>query len=435
MDAAERRFRLAMHHAATSNTVIGNGNRHMASKLKPAIGEITDDLNAHFEPYGWHHWPEHPWMSYQFRRALGETQEGGGAISECFQAASRMIPGDQESWHREWLVVGERNSERGNQAEADGHIITAQQCWLRAANYFRQVEFWLDGDDPRRLQTFDKIEACTKKWGQYLNPPLEAVDVPYENGVSLAAYFIRSPVNQDRRQPVLICFGGLDSFKDEMYFMVASGALKRGISVLMTDGPGQGATLRRHKVPNRYDYEVPVGRCIDYLESRDDVDAGRIAVSGSSLGGYYAARAAAFEPRLAAVVSHGAIWSVNGLWGEPDEDFGLAQHIKWVFGVSSMQAAFEKGRDFELAGVVDRIACPYLICHGGFDVLGVSQARTVYEYAKAGGVDVTFKLIEKEKTGAEHCQHDNPTIGQEYIGDWLADRFGMDQRRLGRETR
>ena len=400
-------------------------------KEQSGISKISNDKNAHYEPYGWHHWPEFPWMSYQFRRALGETQEGGGSVSECFQAANNMIPGDEESWHKEWLIVGERNMKRGDQAEVNNHIITAQQCWLRAADYFREAEFWLGQDDPRRIQTFDKIEYCTKKWGQYLNPALEPVEVPYENGVNLAAYFLRSPVNPEQRQPVLICFGGLDSFKDEMYFMVASGALKRGISVLMTDGPGQGATLRRHKVYNRFDYEVPVGRCIDFLETRDDVDAKRIAVSGSSLGGYYAARAASFEHRLAAAISHGAIWSVNGLWGEPDEDFGLAPHIKWVFGVDTMEAAFEKGRDFELEGVVDKIQCPYLICHGGYDVLGVSQANTVYENAKAGGVDVTFKLIGEEETGAEHCQHDNPTIGQEYVADWLADQFGIDQTKLG----
>ena len=79
--------------------------------------------------------------------------------------------------------------------------------------------------------------------------------------------------------------------------------LTRGLG----DGPGQGGTLRRHGIHTRYDYEVPVGRCIDYLETRDDVDLGRIAVCGSSLGGYYAARAGACEHRLAAAISHGAI--------------------------------------------------------------------------------------------------------------------------------
>ena len=45
-----------------------------------------------YEPFGWHHWEDQFFLSYQFRRALGETQEGGGAVSECFQAASRMKP-------------------------------------------------------------------------------------------------------------------------------------------------------------------------------------------------------------------------------------------------------------------------------------------------------------------------------------------------------
>ncbi len=392
------------------------------------INEITSVREAHFEPYGWHHWPEHPWMAYQFRRALGETQEGGGAISECFQAASRMVPGDKESWHVEWLIVAERNRLRGDAAEAAGHIETAKNCWLRAVDYYRQAEFWLAGDDPRRLETFDKLEACSRKWGSYLRPAIETVEIPYE-GACLYGYFLRAPYRIEK-QPVLICFGGLDSFKDEMWFMSASGAVKRGIAVLMVDGPGQGGTLRHHKIPNRYDYEVPVGRMIDYLETRADVDPSRIAVCGSSLGGYYAARAASFEHRLAAAISHGAIWSVNELWGEADESHGLASHIKWVFGVGSMKEAFQKGKDFTLEGVVENMRCPYLICHGGSDVLSVEQASKLHDHARARGVDVTLRLIGEEETGAEHCQHDNPTIGQEYMADWLADRFGIDQHDL-----
>ena len=120
----------------------------------------------------------------------------------------------------------------------------------------------------------------------------------------------------------------------------------------------------------------------------------------------------------------------NELWGSADESHGLAGHIRWVFGAKSMEEAFVKGRDFKLEGVIDKIQCPYLIVHGGYDVLGVDQAQKVYDYAKANGVDVTLRLVNEEETGAEHCQHDNPTLGQELINDWLADRFGIDQRSL-----
>jgi dienelactone hydrolase len=393
------------------------------------IEVITENKLPHYEPYGWHHWPEHPWLAYQFRRGLGETQEGGGAVSEVFQAASRMIPGDLESWHKEWKHIADRNWTRGSEAESKSHIRTAMNCFLRAADYYRQAEFFLKPDDPRRLPTFERMEACSHQFLKFLNPPGEIVDIPYENGVPICAYFVRSP-HPVAKQPVLICMGGLDSIKDEMWFMQAKGALQRGIAVLMIDGPGQGGTLRRHGVPNRVDTEVPIGKCIDWLEARSDVDASRIAVCGSSLGGYYAARAGCYEHRLAACIAHGAIWAITDLWGDASEDHGLSEHIKWVFGCDSMKDSMKKAKDFTLDGHLDHMQCPFLVMHGGHDVLTVSQAQKVYDYGKAKGKDVTLRLLNEEETGAEHCQHDNPTIGQEILGDWLADRFGIDQRAL-----
>jgi len=378
-----------------------------------------------YEPFGWHHWPEHFFLSYQFRRALGETQEGGGAVSECFQAASRMKP-DLESWHKEWLHVAERNDRRGDEAEKAGHIRTAMNCWLRAADYYRSAEFWLAADDPRRLKAFDKCERASHKWLNYLGG--EVVEIPYEKGISLPAYFVK-PRNISRC-PVLISFGGLDSFKDELWFMTGRGAVQRGIAVLMVDGPGQGGTLRRHKIASRYDYEVPVGKCIDWLEKRSDVDTKRIAVSGSSMGGYYAARAGAKEHRLAACISHGAIWDIEKRFADRGEDHALAGHMKWVLGAKTMAEAIDKAKPFKLEGVLNEMQCPYLVLHGGHDVLGVENSKTVYEYAKKHGVNVTLRLTSEEETGAEHCQHDNPTLGQELMADWLADTFGIDQRTL-----
>ena len=87
-------------------------------------------------------------------------------------------------------------------------------------------------------------------------------------------------------------------------------------------------------------------------------------------------------------------------------------------------------REAKLWDVLGNMKCPYLLIHGGFDTGGVERARKVYECAKAAGVDVTFHLVGEEETGADHCQHDNPTLGQEIVGDWLADRFGIDQTGL-----
>ena len=305
----------------------------------------------------------------------------------------------------------------------------AYALWHAAGRpHGRSEEFWLKADDPRRLATFDRCEKASHKFMQQLTPKAEIVEIPYE-GKSLPAYFIRS-ANGGDKQPVLISVGGLDSFKDELWFMTGRGALQRGMSVLLVDGPGQGGALRRHGLVTRHDYEVPIGKCIDWLEQRKDVDASRIAMSGSSLGGYYAARAGSMEPRLAACISHGAIWDIHERWKTRDDNHGLAGHIKWVFGAKTMAEATEIAKPFKLEGVLDKMKCPYLIIHGGHDVLGVDAVKKVHDYATKHGVKATLRLTSEEETGAEHCQHDNPTLGQELMLDWLCDVFKIDQTKL-----
>jgi hypothetical protein len=122
------------------------------------------------------------------------------------------------------------------------------------------------------------------------------------------------------------------------------------------------------------------------------------------------------------------------MWGGAAEDHGLATHIKWVFGCDSMKSSMEKAKAFTLDGHLENMQCPYLIMHGGHDVLTVSQAKKVYDYGQAKGVNCTLRLLDEEETGAEHCQHDNPTIGQEILADWLADQFGIDQAKLLKST-
>jgi hypothetical protein len=95
-----------------------------------------------------------------------------------------------------------------------------------------------------------------------------------------------------------------------------------------------------------------------------------------------------------------------------------------------MAEAHELMKPFTLKDHFEHMGCPYLVLHGGHDVLTVTAARSTYDYARAHGVDATMRVLDPEETGAEHCQHDNPTIGQEVLADWLADCFGIDQRAL-----
>ena len=240
---------------------------------------------------------------------------------------------------------------------------------------------------------------------------------------------------------MVICFGGLDEYKDELLHEMPRHAFPRGLSLLLVDLAGQGGSLRRRGLRFRVDSERPVGGCIDYLLSRDDVDGTRIGVYGASLGGYLAPRAASEDHRIACVVSDGAVW--NGLSREDMMRGGYARmpdivawrHLMWVTGQPDFEHTIAYLKDARLEGRAERIQCPYLITHGECDFAGLEVARTSFAYLKERGVNVSLRIFTAEETGASHCQIDNPSLGQEFICDWMADQLGIDQTLLAGSMR
>jgi dienelactone hydrolase len=380
---------------------------------------LTEGTGGVYTDAGWEHWPDDPWFSYQFRRALGETQEGGGAVSECFRAATRITPHDNESWYSAWLEVAERNDERARLATTAGHFATAKAARLRACNYYRSCEFMLGADDERRREIFARCEASFRSAGALFAPPVEILEIPFE-GRRLHGYLLR-PASAPGPWPVVVAFGGLDSFKEEVYYMVARGVLDRGFACLLLDGPGQGASLRWDRIYARHDWEVPIGAVIDYMAGFPDLDLSRIGVCGASLGGYYAARAACYESRIAAAVSLGAEWDVGAEIRAENPDSGAAEHYRFIFGTRDWEEIQKLSAPFTLSQAISEMKCPYLIVHGDHDFFGREQFDLAVDSVQQAGIDVTVRVVEPDETGADHCQHDNPTIGNEIIGDWFAD--------------
>jgi dipeptidyl aminopeptidase/acylaminoacyl peptidase len=81
-----------------------------------------------------------------------------------------------------------------------------------------------------------------------------------------------------------------------------------------------------------------------------------------------------------------------------------------------------------MASFLGDIRCPYLIVQGEHDFLGLQTAVDAFEFARASGVPVELKVFEADETGASHCQADNPTLGHEYICDWMTAKLGGEEQ-------
>ena len=149
-----------------------------------------------------------------------------------------------------------------------------------------------------------------------------------------------------------------------------------------------------------------------------------------SMGGYYAPRAAAFEPRFAACVAWSGHYDYHAVWVERRrvlESGGTRAsapgfQLPWVLGVPDMDAAMEKLKNYTLAGVAERIACPFLVVHGQDDaIVPVRYAKELF--AAAGSTNKTLKIFTMEEGGSGHGQGDNLQLGADFVADWLAENL------------
>jgi dienelactone hydrolase len=369
------------------------------------------------------------WSS-AFINMLGRTPYGGTDISELHKVGRQLqgkAPSDDEAWFDAFMPVADEVLERGKQFEASGHRVSAAAFYLRACHYYQMGERFRTPKDERAQDAYRKSIDCFHRFAELSDYGIEVVEVPFVDG-SLPGYFVPAQNSKGERSPCVVFFDGLDVTKEIQFLLGVPDLIKRGISVLIMDGPGTGESVRFRGHYLRHDYEVAGSACIDYLETRSDVDAKKVGVVAISLGGYYAPRMASMEPRFAACVAWGAIWDYHAVWKRRIEaQFNASMsvpghHISWILGVDTVKEALRRLEPFRLDGVVQKMRCPFLVTHGEDDEqVPLKDAYALYN--AVGSADKTIRVFNGEEGGAQHCQRDYLTYGVSTIWGFFEDKL------------
>ena len=156
----------------------------------------------------------------------------------------------------------------------------------------------------------------------------------------------------------------------------------------------------------------------DFLEKRDDVDTDRFGLAGVSFGGYYAPRAAAFEPRVKAVAAWCGTWSILTDFYEFYPP--LQDQLQWLSGSKDDAEAREKLARFTLDGVADKINVPVYVLHGTRDIImDIAGARKFVDALTTD--DVTFDVY--DGAGSLHCSYDYLSVAAARLTDWFAHKL------------
>jgi dipeptidyl aminopeptidase/acylaminoacyl peptidase len=353
---------------------------------------------------------------------------GAAALGEIDQIGQRLRghEGDNERWWREWTETARRIESFGDAEEERGHELSAGAYYLRAGIYYFCGERFIPPSE-RKWETYRDCLRCFGKGVERRYPQISRVEVPYE-GTTLPAWLLKAEV--DGPAPAVVMFDGLDNAKEMSVLFGGVEIARRGIHVLAIDGPGQGEALRLRGIVSRHDYEVPAGAAYDFLAARADIDAARIAVMGFSMGGYYAPRAAAMDSRFAACVAWGGHFDYHESWVRRRrimESGGTKLsapgfQLPWVLGMPDMDACMKKLEKYRLAGIAEKIRCPFFCIHGENDnIVQVEFAQRLYD--SVGSANKTLRILTAHEGGSEHCQEDNRQVGANIVADWLMDNL------------
>jgi dienelactone hydrolase len=333
---------------------------------------------------------------------------GGVDFCDYLRLIERTETND-EDWVTVCEELGDTAWQVANRAIEQGHPLTAWRFFRNAEAAYRVGQYGITELTDEKLRLYRKLTDSFGRAALLADPPLEEVNIPYK-GFNMHGW-IQLPRTMKPGNPIVIVIPGATGFKEETA-AEAQLMVDRGLAVLNIDGPGQGVTCYLNHGYLEVEIENAYRVMADYLNA--DPRFGKIAISGRSTGGYYVARAAATDHRLAACV-------INGGSYYPEEILKVRpwylRKFAILFGTDD-ESVSRLLPHMTLAGLAERIECPLLIVHGEKDpIFTVDGVQRIHDEAQSPDKEIRIY------PGAGHCANGSETEAYSGMADWLADRL------------
>ena len=373
--------------------------------------------------------------NYIWNLSVAIAMESGGKIGEIVDmcqpikdAANSGADAGTPQFMKQWAAMGEKLLELAAEDEAKGRNFSASNKLERASLYLITAERMQGHGHPGRKETFAKAREAFDRSTRLGQLNRERVEIPLDCG-TMPALWTRAP--GDGPKPAVVFCNGLDSNKELLYWTRLPEELaRRGISTLCVDQPGSGEALRLQGLPVDPHSESWASKAVDWLEQQPNVAADKIGMTGISLGGHFAPRAVAYEPRFAS----GAVWGANHNWREVQDKRMEREgenpvphywaHVHWAFGAEGQEDFLEKSTDMNLNGHMDRIKVPFLVTHGANDrQISPGYADDLYDQL-VNSPRREKVIFTAREGGVEHVGADNIAYGLDLLSDWFAETLG-----------
>lgn len=201
---------------------------------------------------------------------------------------------DGKRWAQAWIATGHRFI-----MTADGHMAAGDVSAARDA-YYQAYGFYFLGrfpcpNHPVKEESYRLELEAYAKFGALAEPPIVPVSLPFEAEGALSdhiRFYLRKPAGVEK-PPVLIMWGGVDAWKEEMTGL-SNALIAQGIATIAMDNVGTGES----PLKARQNGEIQFLPVIEWVMTSEELDGSRIGLIGRSFGGHWATKLAHLKPEI-----------------------------------------------------------------------------------------------------------------------------------------
>lgn len=319
-------------------------------------------------------------------------------------------------------ALARRREQRAKEAESAGEKIPARDNYFIAAQYWASAMWPIDEvDDTLKTYNTKKRETFTK-YIELADHHIEWAEIPYR-GKTLPAVFHLPPGYQSgTKVPVVVIVPGMDGYKEKYVSLYADAWMQRGVAALCVEGPGYWEAPLRGlyvDVPGWAETGKQVAR---WLVARPEIDADKIAMTGSSFGSFFSAVMMSDEPRYKACAITGTCYEPGGYTIFETASPTFKHRFMFMSGISDEREFDEFRKSLDWHGYAEKVRAPYLVAAGGSDELCPVEYSERFVKALAGPKQLVIYQDSRHGVGGVPSTFNGPEP-RTYQAEWIMARL------------
>jgi dienelactone hydrolase len=319
-------------------------------------------------------------------------------------------------------AMARRREQLAKDAEKAEQKIPARDNYFIAAQYWASAMWPIDEvDDTLKMYNTKKRETFSK-YIELADHHIEWAEIPYRGKTLPAVFHLPPGYRSGSKVPVVVIVPGMDGYKEKYVSLYADAWMQRGVAALCIEGPGYWEAPLRGLYVDVPGWVETGKEVVRWLSARPEIDADKIAMTGSSFGSFFSAVMMSDEPRYKACAITATCYEPGG-----DTIFETASptfkhRFMFMSGITDEREfdAFRKTLDWH--PYADKVKAPYLVAAGGSDELCPLRYTEQFVHALGGPKQVMIYQDARHGIGGVPSAVNGPEP-RTYQAEWIMARL------------